>query len=141
LLKDFKEIVADDLPAGLPPLRIISRQIDLISGSSFPNKLPYQMTPVESEEVSRQVQELLDRGLIREILSPCVVPTFLAPKNNGEWRMCIDSWAINKITIKYMFPLPRIMDDLMDCLSGIEYFTKIDLNCWITERGGESVIT
>ena len=40
--------------------------------------------------------------------------------------MCINSCAINKVTIKYRFPLLR-MDDIMDCLSGAKYFTKIDM--------------
>ena len=72
------------------------------------------MTPFEIEELNKQVQKLLRKGLIQESLSPCVV---LAPKKDGEWRICTYFWAMNRITIKYQFPLPR-MDDLMDCLSG-----------------------
>jgi hypothetical protein len=67
----------------------------------------------------------LDKGLVRESLILCVVPTVLSPKKDGGWRMCIDSREIKKITIRYIFPLPR-MDDLMDCLSGAKYFSKID---------------
>jgi hypothetical protein len=126
LLEEFTDIVVDELPHSLPTIRSVSHHIDLILGASFPNKATYRLMPQENEEVKRQVQELLDKGLVRESLSPCVVPTVLSSKKDGGWRMCIDSRVIKKITIRYIFPLTR-MDDLMDCLSGAKYFSKIDL--------------
>jgi hypothetical protein len=126
LLEEFADIVVDELPHSLPLMRSVSHHIDLIPGASFPNKATYRLTPQENEEVKKQVQELLDKGLVRESLSPCAVPTVLSPKKDGGWRMCTDSRAINKITIRYRFPLPR-MDDLMDFLSEAMYFSKIDL--------------
>ena len=108
LLKEYKDIVAEDIPDGLPPIRSISHCMDLIPRASFPNKSPYRLTPAENEELNRQVHELLQKGLIKESLSPCVVPVVLAPKKNGEWRMCTDSRAINKIIVKYRFPMPRM---------------------------------
>ena len=75
------------------------------------------MTHKENEEIRKRVQVLLDKRLIKESFSLCVVPTVLSPKKGGEWRMCTDSKAINKITIRYRFPLPW-MDDIMDYLSG-----------------------
>ena len=125
-MNDFSDIIVDELPNALPPIRSINHHIDLMPGESFPNKESYKLTPQENEEVGRLVQELMDKGLIRESLSPCVKPTILNPKKGGEWRMCIDYRAINKITMRYIFPFPR-MDVLMDCLSGLKYFTKIYL--------------
>jgi hypothetical protein len=126
LLDNFANIVVDKLPNSFPPIRSISHHIDLIPRESIPNQEAYRLTPRENEEVKNQVQELLDKGLVRERLSPCAVPTVLSPNKYGGWRMCTNSRAINKITIGYRFPLPR-MDDLMDCLSGANFFCKIDL--------------
>jgi hypothetical protein len=126
LLENFADIVVDDLPCSFPPIRSINHHIDLIPGASFLNKEAYILTPQENEEVKNQVQDLLKKGLVRENLSPCGVPTILIPKKDGGWRMYTDSRAIKNITIKYIFHLPR-MDDLMDYLSGASYFSNIDL--------------
>lgn len=121
MLSNYNDIIVDDLT----PVRSINHHIYIIPGATLPNKATYRMTPTENEEIRKQVQELLDKGLLRESLSPCVVPTVLSLRKDGGWRMCTDSREINKITIRYRFTLPRI-EDLMDCLSGAKYFTKMD---------------
>ena len=69
---------------------------------------------------------MLDKGVIRPSTSPCGSPIVLVPKKDRTWRMCVDYWALNKITLKNRYPLPRI-DDLLDQLKNEKYFTKLDL--------------
>ncbi|WVZ98177.1 hypothetical protein U9M48_043646 [Paspalum notatum var. saurae] len=126
LLQDYEDIFPKETPAGLPPIRGIEHQIDLIPGAALPNRPPYRTNPEETKEIQRQVQELLDKGYVRESLSPCAVPVILVPKKDGSWRMCVDCRAINNITVRYRHPIPRL-EDMLDELSGSTIFTKIDL--------------
>ncbi|KAK7338257.1 hypothetical protein VNO77_18861 [Canavalia gladiata] len=52
----------------------------------------------EAKEIQRQVEELMQKGFVRKILSSCTVHVILVPKKDGTWRMCVDCRVINKIT-------------------------------------------
>jgi hypothetical protein len=95
LLQEFKDVFSAAIPPGLPLLRGIEHQIDLIPGASLPNRAAYRTNPKEMKEIQPQVQELLNIGYVYESLSPCVVPVILVPKKNGTWHMCVDCRTVN----------------------------------------------
>jgi hypothetical protein len=126
LLQEYMDIFPSELAPGIPPLRGIEHKIDLVLGASLSNRAAYRANPEETKEIQRQVQDLLDHGYIRESLSPCSVLVLLVPKKDGSPYMCVYCRAINNITICYRYPIPSL-DDMLDELSGVVIFSKIDL--------------
>ncbi|GJU82130.1 putative reverse transcriptase domain-containing protein, partial [Tanacetum coccineum] len=93
-----------------------SYEVELADGKVRPvARAPYRLAPSEMKELSKQLQELLEKGFIRPSSSPWGAPVLFVKKKDGSFRMCIDYRELNKLTIKNRYPLPRI-DDLFDQL-------------------------
>ncbi|GKE38726.1 putative reverse transcriptase domain-containing protein [Tanacetum coccineum] len=125
IIRDFPEVFPEDLP-GLPPARPVEFHIDMIPGAAPVAQAPYRLAPSEMKELSKQLQELFDKGFIRPSSSPWGAPVLFVKKKDGSFRMCIDYRELNKLTVKNCYPLPRI-DDLFDQLQGSSIYSKIDL--------------
>ena len=72
----------------------------------------------------QQVDELVSKGMIRNSSSSFFSPALLVHKKDGTYRVCVDYRALNKITIKNRFPMPKVKD-LFDKLQGVIYFNRV----------------
>jgi hypothetical protein len=89
-------------------------------------KNPFRMATLELAKLKEHIKELLEKGFICPSSSPWRDPVIFVPKKDETQRLCVDYRALNEITIKNKYPLPRI-DDLFDQLGGACVFSKIDL--------------
>ncbi|KAJ9511611.1 hypothetical protein QJQ45_007360 [Haematococcus lacustris] len=126
LLSEHIEVFPKELPSVHDlPHRSVDHVIQLESGTP-PNRPVYRMSQEELDELKRQLDELLAKGYIRPSTSPFGSAVLFVRKKDGSLRLCVDYRALNQLTIKNRYPLPRI-DDLLDQLAGARVFSKIDL--------------
>ena len=127
LLEEFADVLAgipDDDP--MPPSRLVDHAIELTPGSGPPSRGVIRLSQPELQELRRQLTTLLEKGYIRPSLSPYGAPVLFAKNKDGALRLCMDYRAVNALTIKNKYPLPRI-DDILDQLQGATVFSKLDL--------------
>ena len=125
ILEEYKDVFAE-LPDELPPKRNITHVIPLEPGARPVYRPCYRLTQAEKAKVERQVTELLRKGYIEPSQSPWGAPVLFVPKKDGGLRICIDYRALNKLTVKNRYPLPRI-EDLLEQLQGAKVFSGLDL--------------
>jgi hypothetical protein len=111
---EYEDVFPEDLP-GLPPDRDVSPEfvINLVPGTALLAQSPYRMAEVELKLLKAELDSLLEKGFIRPSASPWSSPALFVLKKDGTQRLCVDYRALNAVTIKNKYPLPRI-DDLMD---------------------------
>jgi hypothetical protein len=125
VVNEFPDVFHEDFP-GMPSDRDIEFVIELKSGTALIYKTPFRMTTPELAELKEHIKELLEKGFIRPSSSLWGAPMIFVLKKDGTQRLCVDYRALNEVTIKNKYPLPRI-DDLFDQLCGACVFSKIDL--------------
>jgi hypothetical protein len=104
LLGQFKEIFAES--HSLRPRRAVDHQIPLILGAQPVNVRPYHYSPQQKNEIERQVQDMLQSGVIQLGVSPLASLVLLVKKKDGFWHFCLDYRALNALTVKNKHPLP-----------------------------------
>ncbi|CAI7801038.1 unnamed protein product [Closterium sp. NIES-54] len=125
LAEEYFEVF-QPIPDGLPPDRAVGHTIPVEPGKAPPFRPLYRLSPTEYEEAKQQIEEYLRKGWIEPSASPYGAPILFVHKKGGGLRMCVDYRALNKITIKNRYPLPRI-EDLFDRLQGAQWFSALDL--------------
>jgi hypothetical protein len=125
MVNEFPNVFPKDLPSN-PPDQEIMFVIQLNPGTAPIYKTPYRMATPELAGLKEHIKELLEKGFFHPSSSLWGAPVIFIPKKDGTQRLCVDYHALNKVTIKNKYPLPRI-DDLFDQLHGACVFSKIDL--------------
>ena len=108
LVCEYVDVFPDEL-LGLPPHRVVDFGIELHLGTSPISMTTHRMAPVELQELRVQLQELLNKGFIRQSNSPWGAPVMFAKKKDKTLRLCIDYRQLNRVTIKNRYHCRGLM--------------------------------
>ncbi|CAM2704951.1 unnamed protein product [Rotaria socialis] len=127
-------------PISLWELLLLLLLLYIDTGTIKPIKSrPYRVSPQHQQIISRHINEILIDGIIELASGPYTAPVTLQSKKDGSLRFCVDFRQLNSVTVRDVYPIPRI-DDTLDQLQATKYFTSLDLKSgfWQIELDDES---
>ena len=124
LLGTFKnQFAKDKMTIGTTPLT----QMSIDMGDSDPvSQKPYPVAMKHYNWVKEEIDKLLEAGVIRNSHSSWSEPIIVVPKGDGGKHLIIDYRALNKVTRKFVWPMPKV-EDIFSQLNGAKYFSTLDL--------------
>ncbi|KAK3571176.1 hypothetical protein QTP86_004921 [Hemibagrus guttatus] len=122
----FSDVFCPKRASKLPPHRPWDCAIDLLLGEPVPRGRIYPLSIPEEKAMEEYIKEALDQGYIRLSTSPNASRVFFVAKKDRGLRPCIDYRALNRITVRFRYPLP-LVPAAMEHLRGATIFTKLDL--------------
>jgi hypothetical protein len=124
LFDDYRDIFSQG-SHDIGKTNVVEHSID--TGDRDPIKAMPRRVPMHRREtLDRMIDEMQENDVIRKSDSPWASPIVLAPKKDGTLRFCVDFRALNEITRRDAYPLPRI-DDILESLQGAQYYCHLDL--------------
>ena len=105
---------------------VVSHDVKLMDGVRPMRQSPYQLHPDRLKLVNKEIEELLQSGIIEESESPWAAPIVLVPKPDGTLRLCTDFRKLNAVTIPDPFPMPRV-ETLINKVGQAKFLTKLDM--------------
>lgn len=106
---------------------LVKHRID--TGDAVPIKQKqYVMSPYIQAEVEKEIQRMMDRGIIERVSNPAWLnPVIAVRKSSGGIRLCIDARKLNGVTVKNAYPQQNI-NRILGRLKGTKYLTALDMN-------------
>jgi len=114
-------------------------QHSINTGTAKPTRQPPRRQPLGKRDIEKQeVNKMLDRGIIEPSHSSFSSPIVLISKKDGSTRFCVDYRALNEVTVKDAYPIPRV-EECLDSLAGSSWYCCMDLNSGFWQVGLDPV--
>ena len=123
LVNDFIQVFSD-VPS---TTNVVCHDVEVVGDSTPCKQHPYRVNPLKLQAIQKEIDYMLEKGIIEYSCSDWSSPCILVPKADGSFQLCTDFRKLNAITKTDSYPLPRI-DDRIDRVGYSRYVSKLDLS-------------